>query len=205
MNRSDTAKCYALVCGAYSAPPDEVNVEAWYLLLRHLNADLAMEATRRLCLRDSPFPPRPGEIAAEARRILGDEPPSVDAALGLYAAGEKDTHPLVRAAADRCYWRFDRDDADKVRFEFRDAYQAVLYKAEDDAREPSRAALGIESVAARALRELPVPVRADPQCEICSGFGWREVHDGTPGGAMGQCDCMRRQMVPSLRAVDSDR
>ncbi len=162
MNRTDTAQCYALVCAAYETEPNELNIEAWHLLMRDLDGPLAIEATRRLCRRDSPFPPRPGEILAEAKRIRGEEPPGVDAAVGLYFADREDMHPLVQRAAGKCFFDRHKTDYERARWEFRNAYEAILYEAEDEARQPSRQALGIEPARTHHARALEAAERDRP-------------------------------------------
>jgi hypothetical protein len=163
MNREDTARCYALVCGAYEATaPNETTLAAWHMLIQDLDAKVALEATRRLCLRDSPFPPRPGEILAEVRRIRGEEPPSVAAAVGLYFADREDMHPLVQRAAAKCCFDRHRTDYDRARWEFRNSYEALLYEAEDEARQPSRQALGIAPAREHHRLELEAAERNRP-------------------------------------------
>lgn len=205
MNRTDTAKCYALVCGAYCVEPNEVNIESWLMLLRDLDGALALEATRRLCLRDSPFPPRPGEIMAEARRIRGNEPPNVDAAVGLYFADRDELHPLVQLAAAKCFFDRHKTDYDRARWEFRNAYEAVLYEAEDELRESSRQILGIESAGETHRKALaaatPEPARWAPDPDD-DPFGVPEVD---PEAAKRSLDKMRARLTARLKALDEDQ
>ncbi len=137
MNRTETAKCYALAAGAYEMEPSATTIEAWHLLLADLDGDAALAATKRLCQRDTPFPPRPGEIVAEVARLTGDELPSLDAAVGFYLAGEWDRHPAIRAAASRVQWDRNGDKAQAAVWEFRSYYSAAMH-AEESGR-PLRA------------------------------------------------------------------
>lgn len=140
MNRSDTAKVYALVCGAYDTTPSEVGITAWHALLVDLDPQLAMEAARRLCSRDSSFPPRPGEILAEVSRLTGDTPPPLEVAVGYFLAGQLDAHPAVAEAAEGCKWcRVNAPE--EAKWEFRSRYQAVLHDLEEGTRRPVRDAL----------------------------------------------------------------
>lgn len=140
MNRSDTAKVYALVCGAYDVAMSEIGITSWHALLADLDADLTMEAARRLCLRDSSFPPRPGEIVAEMQRLTGDTPPPLEAAIGYYLAGRWDAHPLVAHVAKGCQW--DPVYApEEAKWDFRARYQAALHDHDDGTRRPVREAL----------------------------------------------------------------
>lgn len=126
MRRTDTAKIFALVAATYNMAVNELAVEAWHLLLADLDADQATTATKRLCRRDTPFPPRPGEIVAEVERINGTTPPSTEAALGFYLAGKWDRHPLIAIAAGRVPW--DRNTApDEAKWSFRSHYEAALF------------------------------------------------------------------------------
>lgn len=136
MNPRQTAECYALVASAYGLEASTHQIEAWQLLLGDLDGPAALEATKRLCLRDTPFPPRPGEIKAEVERMTNTAAPDLEAATGYYLAGNWDVHPAVNAAAQRVYW--DRINApDKARFQFRDLYNAELDHAETGRNDPS--------------------------------------------------------------------
>lgn len=140
MNRSDTAKVYALVCGAYDTTPSEVGITAWHALLADLDFEHTMEAARLLCRRDSPFAPRPGEIIAEVARLNGDTPPPLEVAIGYFLAGHLDAHPAVAEAARGCHWcRINAPE--EAKWEFRSRYQAVLHDHEEGTRRPSRQAL----------------------------------------------------------------
>jgi hypothetical protein len=154
MNRSDTAKVYALVCGAYDVTMSEIGITAWHALLADLDAKLTMEAARRLCLRDSSFPPRPGEVVAEMQRLTGDTPPPLEAATGYYLAGQLDAHPVVAQVAAGCYW--DRINApEEAKWDFRARYQAALHDIDEGTRRPVREALnGAPKGIGQLVREL---------------------------------------------------
>lgn len=138
MNRAQTAECYALVAAAYQLEPDETNLKAWHILLGDLDGQEAIAATVRLCRRDTPFAPRPGEIIAEVERVTGDKAPSLEAAVGFYMAGEWTIHPAVERAARAVQW--DRINApDKARYQFRSMYEAELWREETGARREAEA------------------------------------------------------------------
>lgn len=193
MNRADTARCYALVCGAYGMEANESGILAWHALLGELDAAVAEQATRRLCARDSSFAPRPGEILAEAQRLTGDTPPPIDAAVGYFLEGHWDVHPLVRGCAEACPWDRVRG-ADDARWDFRARYTAALHDHEEQARRPVREALGYAAPVAPALAAPPTP---DPDCELCAGSGWHSADaDGTPnpdGDYHTNCECRERR------------
>lgn len=150
MNRSDTARVYALVCGAYDVAMSEIGITAWHALLEDLDFELAMEATRRLCRRDSSFAPKPGEIVAEVQRLTGDTPPPLESAVGYFLAGQDDVHPLVAEVAKGCYW--DRHNApEEAKWEFRSRYQAALHDRDEGTRRPVREALGTGPVSVGEL------------------------------------------------------
>lgn len=201
MNKTETAQCYALVCGAYDLHASDAGIAAWHMLLSRMDATVALEATRLLCERDTSFPPRPGEIIAEAKRLLGDNPPSVDAALSFYVTGNKAVHPLVRKAAERCYLNPARDSYDSARFEFRGAYEAVLHEAEDEARQESRMALGIETRRVELAKPKSVAAAiAEEQAER------PKPGDGVPmpDEVRAQLDKLRRRQRSDSRSLDSD-
>jgi len=140
MNRAETATCYTLACKAYGAPIDELELRSWHELLHDLDGSMALEATRRLCLRDAKFKPNPGEIKTEVERIDGATPPPMNAAIGFYLAGEWDEHPLIRTAAEKVYW--DRNnEPEKARHDFRNHYAAALDQHENG-HTPRRPAIG---------------------------------------------------------------
>lgn len=125
MNRLNVARCYTIVALAYGLDASTEAVDTWTMLLADVDDAAGIEATKALCRRDSPFPPRPGEIVAEAARLDGTAPPTIDVALGHYLAGNWDVHPAVRAAADRVYWD-RRLVPERASFEFRQVYAAVV-------------------------------------------------------------------------------
>lgn len=142
MNRTETAKCYALVAKTYGTASDPEAMEAWHLLLGDLDGEQAQTATVALC-RTMTFAPRPAEIRAEVDRASGVTPPSLDAALGFYLAGEWDRHPLVRAAAAAVHW--DRINApDQAQRQFRALYGAALHDETDRSRGVAGPALGAQ-------------------------------------------------------------
>lgn len=128
LERKAVGDCYTLAMTAFRQPVRAEEIRAWYALLGPLEVDPAdlLEATRRLCLRDTPFPPTAGEVYAETRRLDGSSPPGVEAAVGFYLAGRWTEHPAVMRAATRVYW--DRHYApDAAAREFRRLYEAELY------------------------------------------------------------------------------
>lgn len=137
MDIRDTAKILALVSAAYQMDVNDLTVDAWHGLMEDLDGPAAIEATKRLCRRDSPFPPRPGEIIAEARQLDGDSPPPLNAAAGYYMMGKWDVHPAVRAAARRVCWDRKVKPVEAER-EFRSHYSAELDAHEHSLREPAR-------------------------------------------------------------------
>lgn len=127
MTKDEVAACYTLAMTNFRQKIRREELEAWYAVLGPTGIDgsVALEATRRLCLRDSPFPPTSGEVYAETRRLDGSAPPSVEAAIGHYLAGRWNAHPAVKRAAAAVYW--DRAySPDAAAREFRRLYEAEL-------------------------------------------------------------------------------
>lgn len=127
MTRDEVAACYTLAMTNSRQAIRREELEAWYTVLGPTTIDgaVALEATRRLCLRDSAFPPSSGEVYAETQRLDGSSPPSVEAATGHYLAGRWTAHPAVKRAASKVYW--DRSYApDAATREFRRLYAAEL-------------------------------------------------------------------------------
>lgn len=141
MNREETATCYGIVCAAYGIDSDPATLRAWHLLMADEIPDgYGVKATKKLCQSDSPYPPRPGQIIAEAHRLDGTKAPALDAATGLYLSGDWDRHPAIRAAAERVYW--DRRTApEEARWQFRSLYAAQLHDEDMGITRPDRQAL----------------------------------------------------------------
>jgi hypothetical protein len=166
VNLKDTQRCYTFVCGQYGIDPSDVAARMWHETLEPLSARVAWEATKAMCNRKSPFPPRPGEIAAEARQMMGVEPPSVEAAFGLWRSGRKNRHPAIAEAAARCQWDPQRSEPKAAWYDFRAQYEAVLWEHREADYEPVRAQLGIEAPKVAEVVALPTASSAsqEPPC-----------------------------------------
>lgn len=162
MNRTQVLACLYAVDEAFDLPARsdkaiEAKAEVWLSVLGKYPANVGLAATRRLIDRDSGFAPKPGQIAAECRRLLGSEPPSLEAAFGLWRAGRRDTHPAVAAAAARCTVDARRSDPKTAWFDFRAQYEAVLWEAREADAAPVREALGISGPQVAEVVALPSP------------------------------------------------
>lgn len=163
MRLEDTKRVYVLVCTNYSVDLSDTTAAMWHETLSDLPAQVAWEAAKRLCRRNSPFAPKPGEIFAEAQRILGTEPPSLDVATGMFLTGRSHQHPAVAAAAARCTLdpTYRNADSQECRMQFRAIYEAVRWEHEQEALSPVREALGLAAPKTPETVALP-PVEAEP-------------------------------------------
>jgi hypothetical protein len=146
MERVDTAKCFFMVAHAFAMPdPTEAQLETWHALIGHLDPEVAMAATVGLCSQDREFAPRPGQIIAEAQRMLTPEAPTVAAALGFYMAGDWDVHPIVAKVARACF--YDRVMApDEAKWDFKQRYEAALWDDDQGVRREQRAEIAGQTV-----------------------------------------------------------
>lgn len=165
MTPQEILACLTIVDEAFDARPrsadaTKAKVALWHSILGQFPAKVVLTATRRLIAADAEFAPKPGQIAAEVRRILGREPFTVDEACGLYLTGQKNSDPLVAEAAALCHLDPRRADYSEARWEFRSVYAAVLRKHREADYEPVRAQLGIEAPKVAPVVALPSPSKA---------------------------------------------
>jgi hypothetical protein len=150
MDAKQVSTIYVLCCGNWRREPSEIELTAWEVAFEDADGD-TVAATVRHMMRDDPRPakdrafmPRPNDILDLCRRVDGDIPPTLDEAVGLYLADDH-SHPLVAAAvASLGRMRLDPHQpevATAARFEFRNAYAAVLARHEDDLLRPAREAI----------------------------------------------------------------
>jgi hypothetical protein len=160
MDAEQTETVYLTCCYNWRRDPVQGELGAWGYAFEDADADVVAEALKML-LREDPRPakdrafmPRPDDILRLCRRVNGDIPPTLDEAVGLYLADDY-SHPLVAAAVDSLgAARLDPhhpDVATSARFEFRNAYAAVLARHEDDKLRPAREALEAGSPGAELL------------------------------------------------------
>lgn len=175
MDTNETEAVYLLCCGNWRREPVGTELAAWALAFEDAAPDTALEAVKVL-MRDDPrdprdraFMPRPNDILALCRRVNGEIPPKLDEAVGYYLAGDH-SHPLVAAAvASLGRMRLDPHNpevATAARFEFRNAYAAMLDRFEDDKLRPAREAIEAGSAGERLAQLL---AGEDPDDDGLSG------------------------------------
>ena len=142
MTHDEITKLYLLACAATGAEPSKITAEAWRWLLSDLQVEPAEHALK-MHLRASKWMPKPAEVVEMVERLTG-APPSLDAAVGMFQGGDLDGHPAVREAAKRVYNDprcADPQARKQALFDFRAAYQAVLWREESARLAPEREAL----------------------------------------------------------------
>lgn len=126
MTPEETTQLYLLACAASRQQPSEREQAAWVWLLDDLAADEAVAAVKRHC-REEKWMPQPAEIVDQVRRLNGDVPPTLEAAVGYYLSGEHDAHSLVAKAAEMSQWDYRHPEvATQAKFDFRNHYQGLL-------------------------------------------------------------------------------
>lgn len=149
MEADDIVEVYAVVCATYEREFSALAVKGWQLALAPFESTIVEHAVAEILREKRPFPPKPGEIVDMIHRLDGTIPPTLDAATGYYLAGQLDAHPLVREAAAAVPWDVNHPDvADRARFQFRNAYAALIDRHEDDRLRPAREAIEAGSPAA---------------------------------------------------------
>lgn len=178
MTPQEVLRCLTLVDEAFDVPArsaqaTKAKVALWHAVLGEFPAQVGLTATKRVLGSDLRYAPRPGQIAAEARKLLGVEPPSTEAAVGMYLSGRRDGHPAVAEAARRCNLDPRRADYGEVRWEFRSMYEAVLREHRDAELGPVREALGIDAPKVAPVVALPSPpAEVDPGVPREAGREW---------------------------------
>lgn len=157
MNPEQATAIYLAACGAWDRPHSDDGADAYVIGLADVDPAAGRAALAQLIREDRPHMPRAGELRAMVSDILGETPPSLDAAVGLYLSGRLD-HPAVGAVAASCKW--DRHAAPKdAMWEFRSLYAAYLHQLDQERLTEPRVALGLAAPPAAALPVVPAPNR----------------------------------------------